>query len=148
MPILFYSTTDEYGDFSNFSKHGIEMDGEWYRTVEHYFQSQKFDDAGRREAIRNAHSAKAAAQLGRSRDIPIRSDWEDRKIEIMKAAVLKKFRTHDGLRELLLSTGSEPIFENAPGDSFWGCGKDGTGQNWLGRILGEVRELLRSDASP
>ena len=84
MPILFYSTTDKYGDFSNFSKHGIEMDGEWYRTVEHYFQSQKFDDPQHKEAIRNARTAKAAAQLGRTRDKPIRSDWEDAKVEIMK----------------------------------------------------------------
>ncbi len=147
MPILFYSTTDEYGDFSNFSKHGIEMDGKWYRTVESYFQSQKFDDLNHQEAIRNAPSAKVAAQLGRSRDIPIRSDWEEAKIEIMKGAVLKKFQTHDAPRELLLSTGDEPLIENAPGDYFWGCGKDGTGQNWLGRILEDVRELLRKDSS-
>ncbi|MEM9402829.1 MAG: NADAR family protein [Pseudomonadota bacterium] len=145
MPILFYTKTDEYGDFSNFSNHGIEMEGEWYRTVEHYFQTQKFDDVEHRSAIRNAASAKAAAELGRSRAIPIRPDWEDIKIQVMRDAVLKKFQTHNAARELLLSTDSEPLIENAPGDFFWGCGKDGTGLNWLGRILEEVREKLRGD---
>lgn len=123
------------------------MDGLWYQTVEHYFQSQKFEDPERRETIRGAHTPKAAAELGRSRDVAIRGDWEETKVEIMKEAVLRKFRTHGGPRALLLSTGDEPLIENAPGDYFWGCGKDGTGQNCLGRILEEVRELLRHDAA-
>ncbi len=59
-------------------------------------------------------------------------------------AVLKKFETHDEIRDLLLSTGDENIIENAPGDYYWGCGKDGTGKNKLGLILMEVRERLRA----
>ena len=44
MTIYFYTKTDKYGEFSNFSKHGIEMNGQWWPTVEHYFQAQKFLD--------------------------------------------------------------------------------------------------------
>jgi N-glycosidase YbiA len=61
----------------------------------------------------------------------------------MRRAVLRKFETHDRLRELLLGTGDEEIVENAPGDAYWGCGADGTGKNMLGKILVEVRETLR-----
>ena len=143
MPILFYSTRGEYGPFSNFSKHGVEMDGQWYRTTEHYFQSQKFDNPEYRERIRIAHTPKDAARLGRSRKVRLRPDWEKVKDGIMFDAVLKKFETHDEIRDLLLSTGDEEIIENAPGDYYWGCGKDGTGKNKLGLILMEVRERLR-----
>ena len=34
----------------------------------------------------------------------------------------------------------------APGDYYWGCGKDGSGKNRLGAILEQVREQLRQEA--
>jgi ribA/ribD-fused uncharacterized protein len=62
----------------------------------------------------------------------------------MYQAVLKKFQTHRQLHDLLLGTGDEELIENAPSDYYWGCGKDGTGQNKLGHILMRVRAELRS----
>ena len=41
----------------------------------------------------------------------------------------------------------EEIIENAPHDFYWGCGRDGTGRNMLGRILMEVRTALRNQAA-
>lgn len=141
--IRFYSTHGPYGELSNFASYGIEMEGKWYPTTEHYFQAQKFLDDAYREQIRQAHSPMFAARLGRSRKVPLRSDWEDIKLNVMRAALRKKFSTHPELRELLLGTGDEELVEDAPGDYFWGCGKDGSGQNWLGKLLMEVREELR-----
>lgn len=62
MPIYFYSTREAYGCFSNFSAHGFELEGLYWRTSEHYFQAQKF--AGHPEhveAIRLLPSPKQAA---------------------------------------------------------------------------------------
>ncbi len=146
-PLYFYSTNEPFGEFSNFSQHGIEMDGLWWPTVEHYFQAQKFEDAAYRERIRTAPDPKKAAELGRSRAMPLRADWEQIKEDVMARAVLQKFKTHRALRELLLSTGSQPIVENAPGDYYWGCGKDGSGQNKLGQILEHVRAHLHPTLS-
>lgn len=143
MTIFFYTKTDQFGEFSNFSKHGIEVHGQWWPTVEHFFQAQKFEDIEYQEKIRNAHSPKQAAELGRSRKLPIRSDWEEVKDQIMYEAVLKKFKTHDKLAALLLSTGSQEIVENAPGDYYWGIGQNGTGLNKLGKILCSVRDQLK-----
>ncbi|MEN7343553.1 MAG: NADAR family protein, partial [Pseudomonadota bacterium] len=126
MTIYFYTKNDAFGEFSNFSRHGVEMDGAWWPTVEHYYQAQKFDDLDCRERIRGAHDSKQAAELGRSRKQPIRADWEEVKEAVMYEAVLKKFKTHGSLAALLLSTGHNDIVENAPGDYFWGAGKDGT----------------------
>lgn len=142
MPVYFYSTREPFGEFSNFSRHGIELKGQWWPTTEHYFQAQKFEDPDYRERIRTASSAKQAAELGRSRAVPLRADWEAIKEDVMYRAVKKKFETHAALKELLLSTGSEEIVENAPGDYYWGCGKDGSGKNRLGHILMRVREEL------
>lgn len=146
MPIYFYSTRGEYGCFSNFSKHGFELDGFYWPTVEHYFQAQKFIGTDYAQIIAQAKSPKDAATLGRSREHPLRADWENVKDDVMRFAVMKKFTTHPTLQEILLSTGDELIVENAPGDFYWGCGKDGTGKNKLGQILIEVRIMLRENS--
>jgi N-glycosidase YbiA len=143
MTIYFYSTRDKYGGFSNFSHHGFELDGEYWPTSEHYFQAQKFPETAHCEEIRQAKTPKDAATMGRDRSRPLRQDWEQVKDDIMRKAVLRKFETHADIREILLATNDEEIVENAPGDYYWGCGKDGSGKNMLGLILMEVREILR-----
>lgn len=141
--IYFYAQTDAYSEFSNFAPFGISMDGVWWRTVEHYFQAQKFHDATYRERIRVSNKPKDAKALGMTREIPLRNDWETVKEQIMHDAVGKKFETHEGPRNLLLSTGDLPLVENAPMDAYWGCGPDGSGLNKLGIILMQVRAELR-----
>lgn len=143
IPIYFYSTRSEYGSFSNFSRHGFELDGEYWPTTEHYFQSQKFPETEHCDQIRQAKTPKNAAKMGRERSRPLRKDWEQVKDDIMRKAVLRKFENHAEIREILLATGDEEIVENAPGDYYWGCGKDGSGKNMLGQILMEVRDILR-----
>ena len=103
MTILFYTTKDRFGEFSNFSKHGVELDGKWWKTTEHYFQAQKFGDVAYQEKIRMAPDAKTAADLGRSREVPIKPDWDLIKEDVMRKAVLKKFQIHLVLKQLLLS---------------------------------------------
>jgi N-glycosidase YbiA len=67
MPIYFYVPREEpYGCFSNFSPHGVEMDGEWWPTTEHYFQAQKFAGTPHADAVRRARTPKDAAGAGRS----------------------------------------------------------------------------------
>lgn len=142
MPIYFYSKNEENSWLSNFSPHGVEMDGVWWPTVEHYFQAQKFHDEAYREKIRTAKTPAESKSLGRSRKVKLREDWEEVKDEIMHAACLKKFQTHSELRRKLLQTGEEQLVENAPNDYYWGCGRTGTGQNKLGKILMRVRVKL------
>ncbi|KJH72180.1 NADAR family protein [Aliterella atlantica] len=143
MTIYFYSVREQYGCFSNFSLHGFELDNAWWITSEHYFQAQKFAGTPYLEEVRQAKTPKDAANMGRSRDRPLRADWEQVKDDIMRQAVLKKFETHSNIREVLLSTGGKLIVENALGDYYWGCGADGSGKNMLGLILMEVRQILR-----
>jgi ribA/ribD-fused uncharacterized protein len=94
-------------------------------------------------STRKKSAWRRSQQLGRSRKVSLRSDWEEVKIDIMRAGVRQKFRTHAELTQLLLDTGDEELIEAAPMDYFWGRGKSGSGQNWLGKILMEVRSELR-----
>lgn len=145
MPIYFYSTRTTYGCFSNFSTHGIELKGVWWRTTEHYFQAQKFAGTPHEEAVRLAKTPKEAAAMGRDRKRPLRADWEEVKDDVMREAVRQKFRTHQDIQQILLSTGDEEIIENAPGDYYWGIGANGSGKNMLGKILMEIRAELRGE---
>lgn len=143
MAILFYLKRDSYGWLSNFSPHGIEMKGLAWPTVEHYYQAQKVAGTDYEELIRHAHNPSTAKAMANDGTRPVRPDWEAVRYGIMQAAVLKKFETHKDLREFLLATGDEILVEESPTDYYWGCGADGTGQNNLGKILIEVRALLR-----
>lgn len=144
MTIFFYSTKGPYGCFSNFSRHGFELDDVYWPTSEHYFQAQKFRGTRHVEEVRLAKTPKEAARLGRRRDWTLRSDWEEVKDEIMRRAVQRKFKTHTDIRTILLATGAEELIEDSPADYYWGCGAERTGQNRLGQILMEVRAQLRS----
>jgi N-glycosidase YbiA len=143
MTIFFYEIEKPYGEFSNFSPHGIELDGHWWPTTEHYFQTQKFAGTSSVEWVRLAVTPKLAAQIGRDRRLPLRLDWEQVKEDVMRRAVLRKFETHTQLRDLLLATGDEAIVEQNVCDEYWGCGKDRNGKNMLGQILMETRAILR-----
>lgn len=147
MTIYFYLPREEWGFLSNFSAHGVEIDGRYFPTVEHFFQSAKFTrtDPRHAEAIRGASRPRDAARMGRDRGHPLRADWEEVKDGIMRQGVLCKFRTHASIRERLISTGDEELVERSPVDYYWGCGQDGTGQNRLGAILMGVRTELSAD---
>jgi ribA/ribD-fused uncharacterized protein len=143
MEIRFYSVRDEYGCFSNFTPHPIQLKGKRWPTSEHYFQAQKFADTEREEEIRQAKAPMIAARMGRSRKHKIRPDWEKVKDAIMHEAVLAKFSQHEDLRKILLATGNATLIEHTERDSYWGDGGDGSGRNMLGKILTSVREELR-----
>jgi ribA/ribD-fused uncharacterized protein len=142
--IHFYSTTGEHGCFSNFSRHAVFLKGKRWPTSEHYFQAQKFSGTEHEEAVRRCKTPRAAADMGRSRKLPLRRDWEAVKDQVMLEAVRAKFTQHDDLRALLLGTGDAVLVEHTANDSYWGDGGDGSGRNRLGQILMSVRDELRA----
>lgn len=144
--IRFYRVGDDYGEFSNFSPHPISLAGKRWPTSEHYFQAQKFDDAAYCERIRKAHSPMEAATMGRDRKQKLRRDWESVKVDVMRTALRAKFAQHADLAVLLLSTGEAKLIEHTHNDRYWADGGDGSGKNWLGRLLMELRTELRASA--
>lgn len=144
MAIRFYKVNDEYGCFSNFSRHGFQLDGKYWMTGEHYFQAKKFIGTEYEEQVRMSSTPMEAANMGRDRSKPLRKDWEEVKDDIMRRAVLEKFKGNNDAKKMLLSTGDEEIIEKTTKDFYWGCGEDGTGKNMLGKILMEIRDILHN----
>lgn len=143
--ILFYHKHEDCYEFTNFYECWIELDDKFWRSTEHYFQAQKFVGTPLVEHIRNAPSAREAFELSRDPEIAFwkRGDWESVRDKIMKKALLAKFTQRKSLLEKLKSTGSKKLIENAPWDNYWGCGPYGDGQNKLGELLMEIRELAK-----
>lgn len=126
---------------SNFYPAPVMLDGKEYSTVEHAYQAAKTLSIVRRVIIRGLAKPGDAKKYGK--DLEIREDWEDVRLDIMKELVTCKFTEHVKLKEKLLATGNQELIEgNYWGDMFWGVYK-GQGKNNLGRILMRVREKLR-----
>lgn len=147
--IRFYGPDAAWGVFSNFSKHGFEADGYLWYTSEHYYQAYKFVPGGERfMAIKNAGSPGKAKILGNKRgpDMEsIRMDWEDGvKLSVMRRALRAKFEQNEDAYNILMSTGDAELVEDAPKDPYWGTG-DGSGMNWLGKLLMELRTQFRQE---
>ena len=140
--IKFYKENQQWGEFSNFALFTIKIKGVLWKTTEHYFQAQKFEDNNYKNKIRTCISPMKAAELGRSRKVKIKRNWDKLKDNIMYDAVYAKFTQHKELKELLLSTGDKKIIEHTEHDFYWGDGGNGTGKNKLGKILMNVRDQL------
>jgi len=118
----------------------ITIDGVSYPTVEHAMQAHKTLDAETRELVRRAKSPKDAKKLGHS--VQVREDWPRVKLSLMREFNEKKFES-PFLRDALLKTGdAELVFKNTWNDTYFGVCK-GVGENWLGKILMEIREDIR-----
>lgn len=132
------SFRDEYKFLSNFYPCVMP---EGCPTAEHYYQSRKTFNGIWIEKIKKASTPGKAKRLGRQ--APLKINWINYRLDVMKSTVYIKFLDNPELRSKLLQTGDRKLIEsNNWGDTFWGvC--NGTGENHLGRILMWVRQELR-----
>lgn len=130
----------EHAFLSNFYSSPIIYEGIVYPTVEHMFQAMKTLDLMQRQKIANAATPGAAKRMGRQ--VALRGDWEEVKVDVMRTALQLKF-SQPQLKEKLLATGDAELIEgNTWNDRFWGvC--NGTGRNMLGTLLMELRRELK-----
>ncbi len=142
--VLFRKEDPEHWFLSNFATNFDFADpetGEWWMTTEHFYQAGKTPVESERSEIQNAPTPSEAKKLGQC--VNMYSDWDHRKIKVMRRALKLKFYPGSEAAELLLDTGWDYLVEYAPwGDTFWGVDKDHRGQNWLGKLLMERRSEL------
>jgi ribA/ribD-fused uncharacterized protein len=144
MAICFFSQSETHRELSNFAPFGVDLDEVRWPSVEHYYQAQKFTDPELRKTIRKAAKPIIAKNLADKNKAAIRPDWDAVKDEVMYRAVKRKFELHPQVRALLLATGAQDIVESAPTDYYWGVGREGTGENRLGKIIERIRAELRA----
>jgi N-glycosidase YbiA len=169
--IRFYDPKAEYFEFSNFYKHKtpLVIDGEKYKTTEHYFQAQKYDNdmADNREyakLIKSQNTAGQAKMLANpikkarweweKKLKEVREEYEDRIVfdpvewnakrdAVMLKALMAKFTQDQHCKKVLLSTGDAVLSEHTPRDHYWGSGGDPNKIGRLGELLMEVRDQIK-----
>jgi ribA/ribD-fused uncharacterized protein len=144
--IRFFNPAHQYGEFSNYFKRIMIIDGKKYASNEHWYNSNKYVtvDAAFAEKIRLQSTAHQAKQLARShpQGKTIRVDWDAVKDGIMLKGLIAKFKQHKDLARLLIDTGDAELCESSFYDGYWGWGRDKKGQNKMGKLLMYVRSVL------
>jgi ribA/ribD-fused uncharacterized protein len=139
----------EYRFLSNFWISPVEFNGRIFHSVEQAYQFEKCDDPVYQKAILEATTPRMAKKVGKKKNmeelgVEIREDWEEVKLDVMKKLVTIKFKNPE-LKQKLIDTGDAELIEgNWWHDVFWGvC--NGIGENHLGKILMEVRQILSQE---
>lgn len=73
----------------------------------------------------------------------LRKDWNEVKISVMIDAVYYKFIQNKDLMKKLVSNNDNVLFMENTKDKIWGIGLDGTGTNYLGKILTALMLVLK-----
>lgn len=143
--IEFYKEFGELGYLANYSNHGFTKNDVFYKTVEHYYQSEKFSDPEIKNKIINADTPKEASNIGRDRSNKRIPNFKDIKEQVMFDGVLEKFRQNRDIAYKLIETRNKKIAEATIDEYYWGIGKDKSGKNVIGDILVKVRERIKEE---
>lgn len=146
-----------HSPLSNFHPSPIVVDGRYYPTAEHFYQSEKCkamsdaDSAARVMETPHPLEAKRATS-----HLTENAEWLQCKDNVMSEIVKSKFEQNAHLREMLLATGDKELNE-ATNDTHFGMGAalhsramrdlSYTGANKLGRILAVIRDDYRTENS-
>ncbi|KAK1496702.1 oxidoreductase family protein [Colletotrichum cuscutae] len=130
-----------------------------YRTAEHYMMHAKallFTDPTVALSILKADHPRKVKALGRKVRNFNEALWNENRERIVREGNILKFRSAPELRKKLLATGDRELVEASPMDRIWGIGfspdkapgsdRGRWGLNLLGKILMEVRTVLREEA--
>jgi ribA/ribD-fused uncharacterized protein len=130
----------KYYFLSNFYMNEVFFDGHLYPSAEHAYQAAKADAESDRKMVASVSFPYTAKQIMRT--LPIKAHWDYRRVAIMWEIVQWKFAS-DEMADKLLATGDLHLEEgNWWGDRFWGT-VGGHGENYLGRMLMDLRKNLR-----
>lgn len=169
-PSVIHTFKDSF--LSNFYSVNVSYKKRHYPSVEHAYLRQKFDlvqlktlDHAKVEQLNDIFKFKGLSlQLTDFSDIFYndkitantikrisvklkawgyeRPDWDSIRLKTMIDLQIKKY-AHNELRQMLLNTGDKLLIEgNDWNDTYWGVSNE-RGHNYLGRILMELRKLIK-----
>jgi len=150
--VVFLKTKERFGGLSNMAPgYPLRINGVRIRTSEALYQACRFPhmpDVQR--LIIDQHSPMTAKMRSKPYRNQSRPDWDAVRVKIMRWSLrVKLAQNWREFGRLLLATHDRPIVERSRKDDFWGAKveEDGTlvGMNVLGRLLMELREILKSE---
>ena len=118
--------------------------------MEHAYVHEKLVFSEKPELAKLAikqQEARDAKTIGQIDSINV--EWHNKKTAIMKDLVQIKYESCQSFRDAIISSGKAHIVEDVA-DEFWGRGKEGNGQNIMGKILETLRNdnMLHSEGTP
>lgn len=137
----------DFYPLSNFSAFRLLWRGLSFDTSEAAYHFTKFDGTANDHVcreIREADSAHEAFKIAERNKHLRRPDWDDVKLNVMRAILRAKVDQHEYVRRKLLATGDRLLVEDSWRDDYWGWGPNRDGQNWLGRLWMELRDQLKA----
>ena len=147
--IYFNSRTPYLDIFSNFHDEPLQINGEIWKTGEHFYQAAKFAKNGLQEdeniynVIREAPSPGTAKRLadeyfsGENKEC---SHQALRTFVAMATMLNVKFAHGTLARKRLMQTGNLELIHHSGSDFFWGQNRKGEGKNLLGKALMQIRD--------
>lgn len=150
--IVFHKTREAFGGLSNMaSGFPLQIGNVRIATSEALYQACRFPHlpSVQREIVGQL-SPMTAKMKSKPFRHETRADWENVRGKVMRWCLrVKLAQNYERFSTLLLSTGDKFIVEYSPKDEFWGAHdlnrSSLVGENVLGRLLMELRELIRAD---
>lgn len=153
--VVFYKTKESFGGLSNMaSGYPLNIHGVRIPTSEALYQACRYPHLPDvQKEIIGQHSPITAKMKSKPHREDSRPDWDEVRYKVMRWCLRVKLAQHyKEFGRLLLATGDRPIVEQSRKDDYWGAkvvdgiGETLVGQNVLGRLLMELREVLKTDA--
>ena len=140
-PINFIETRFMY--LSPFSAHPVNIWGEVFATAEHAYQASRIKAGVERDAIKNARSPLDAWREGQKyKNNPELQIPNFDKDVVMEKIFRAKMAQHPDITEILKESGTRELLKVYETDYYWGTGKDGSGENRMGKLWMKLRSEL------
>ena len=146
--IYFNSRTPYFDIFSNFYNEPLKIEGEIWKTGEHFYQAAKFaknglqEDANIYRLIVEAETPGTAKKLADeyfSEENKLRTHQALRTFVAMSQMLTVKFAPGTFARKRLMQTGDLELIHLSGSDFFWGQNRKGDDKNLLGKVLMQMR---------
>eukprot|EP00800_Vazella_pourtalesii_P004272 TRINITY_DN145_c0_g1_i16.p1 TRINITY_DN145_c0_g1~~TRINITY_DN145_c0_g1_i16.p1 ORF type:complete len:857 (+),score=109.51 TRINITY_DN145_c0_g1_i16:42-2573(+) len=145
--IRFFHEKDDLYPLTTFSMFRFKIADCVYRSLNHYFQAQKFTTSPEiYQSIINAPTPVEAINISQENAEEAIEDFNTDRIKIMKTGLRARFEQNPRLKDLLIETGNKELIFDNKHDRFWGIG-DGSGKNRFGKLLMKIREQYNTKAS-
>lgn len=141
-----FSRFDRDHFLSTHSMHAFELEDKHWQSVEHYYQTKKYEGSPYGDKIFAAATPEQAYKLGNNWWRRKRGDFNATRKTLMTRALYSKAVQHPEIAEQLLATGEQMLIENSAYEHYWGIGRDQRGENHLGKIWMDIRARLQAKA--
>eukprot|EP01022_Parablepharisma_sp_SALTPOND_P004422 TRINITY_DN120260_c1_g1_i1.p6 TRINITY_DN120260_c1_g1~~TRINITY_DN120260_c1_g1_i1.p6 ORF type:complete len:205 (-),score=52.04 TRINITY_DN120260_c1_g1_i1:106-720(-) len=123
-----YNPKGEYAFLSAYYDAPFTVRGKMYKTVQHYYQAQKFignEFKEYNEKVINATDPFEAKKVSKEfaekiQDSAYWKEWkEERRLDAMRRAIKEKFEQHPELKKKLIATGDAILVEEEEFNPYW-----------------------------